>query len=107
MNLLMVARQVWQPCLAILCLGPLVGPAFGQASSWKAGVAKAIITPEKSVWLAGYGSKRPPDGKLHDLWMKALVLEDPSGKRAVLVTSDFQGVPKEMSDNVFAQLKTK
>jgi hypothetical protein len=77
------------------------------ATGWKAGVARAVITPEKAVWLAGYGSKRPPDGKLHDLWMKALALEDAAGKRVVLVTSDFQGVPKMMSDQVFAQLKQK
>ena len=75
--------------------------------TWKAGVAKAIITPETSVWLAGYGSKRAPDGKLHDIWMKALALEDSSGKRAVLITSDFQGVPKMMSDRVFEQLSEK
>jgi neutral ceramidase len=81
--------------------------AQAQELSWKAGVAKAVITPETGVWLAGYGTKRPPDGKLHDLWMKALALEDPEGKRVVLVTSDFQGVPKEMSDRVFAQLKNK
>ena len=55
---------------------------------------RTVITPETSVWLAGYGSKRPPDGKLHDLWMKALALEDNSGQRAVLITSDFQGVPR-------------
>lgn len=72
---------------------------------WKAGVAKAIITPEKAVWLAGYGSKRPPDGKLHDLWMKALALEDANGQRAVLITSDFQGVPKGMSDRAFDQIR--
>ncbi len=72
---------------------------------WKAGVAKAVITPEKAVWLAGYGSKRVPDGKLHDLWMKALALEDTAGKRVVLITSDFQGVPKGMSDLVFEQLQ--
>lgn len=72
---------------------------------WKAGVSKAVITPEKSVWLAGYGSKRAPDGKLHDLWMKALALEDNEGHRVVLVTSDFQGVPKIMSDRVFEQLQ--
>src|SRR5687768_14949905 len=72
---------------------------------WKAGVAKAVITPEKAVWLAGYGSKRVPDGKLHDLWMKALALEDGKGHRAVLITSDFQGVPKGMSDKVFEQLQ--
>ena len=75
------------------------------APVWKAGVARAVITPEKGVWLAGYGSKRAPDGKLHELWMKALALEDAAGHRVVLVTSDFQGVPKMMSDRVFAQLQ--
>jgi neutral ceramidase len=73
--------------------------------TWKAGIAKAVITPEKAVWLAGYGSKRVPDGKLHDLWMKALALEDAAGKRVILITSDFQGVPKGMSDLVFEQLQ--
>src|SRR5690349_21808020 len=88
----------------LLCSG--LYAAEQQASkttAWKAGIAKTVITPEKSVWLAGYGSKRPPDGKLHDLWMKALALEDAAGKRVVLITSDFQGVPKGMSDLVFEQ----
>ena len=82
-------------------------PAAKTAVAWKAGVAKAVITPEKAVWLAGYGSKRPPDGKLHDLWMKALALEDEAGNRAVLVTSDFQGIPKSMSDQAFEQIQKK
>lgn len=91
-----------------LILGAGILPTVhGQDASWKAGVARAVVTPEKGVWLAGYGSKRPPDGKLHDLWMKALTLEDSRGNRVVLVTSDFQGVPKEMSDRVFAELKKK
>ncbi len=77
------------------------------AAGWKAGIAKVVITPEKAVWLAGYGSKRSPDGKLHDLWMKALALEDAAGNRAVLITSDFQGVPRVMSDLVFAQVEQK
>jgi len=72
---------------------------------WKAGLAKTVITPEKGVWLAGYGTKRAPTGKIHDLWMKALALEDKAGKKAVLITSDFQGVPKSMSDRVFELLK--
>ncbi|MDP6443209.1 MAG: neutral/alkaline non-lysosomal ceramidase N-terminal domain-containing protein [Pirellulaceae bacterium] len=75
------------------------------AATWRAGVARRVITPEKSVWLAGYGTRRAPAGKLHDLWMKALALEDPDGNRVVLITSDFQGVPKVMSDRVFANLK--
>ncbi|WP_406695932.1 neutral/alkaline non-lysosomal ceramidase N-terminal domain-containing protein [Singulisphaera sp. Ch08] len=82
-------------------------PGAKLSTPWKAGVAKVVVTPEKSVWLAGYGSKRPPDGKLHDLWVKALALEDANGRRAVMITSDFQGVPKTMSDRVFALLKQK
>lgn len=74
---------------------------------WKAGVARKVITPETAVWLAGYGTRRPPDGKLHDLWMKALALEDTDGNRVVLITSDFQGVPRMMSDRVFSQLEEK
>ncbi len=91
----------------LFALTTFTSTLYAQIPTWKAGVAKAIITPEKAVWLAGYGSKRVPDGKLHDLWMKALALEDPTGQRVVLVTSDFQGVPKEMSDRVFAQLLAK
>ena len=93
---------------AVLGAGSLP-PAVAHAAegTWKAGLAKAVITPETSVWLAGYGTRRAPDGKLHDLWMKALALEDTTGHRAVLVTSDFQGVPKVMSDPVFQQVKEK
>ena len=89
-------------------LGLLItGLSAFAAPGWKAGVAKAVITPEKAVWLAGYDSKRVPNGKLHDLWMKALALEDAEGRRVVLITSDFQGVPKVMSDRVFEQLQRK
>ncbi len=77
----------------------------GGAPPWRAGVAKVVVTPDTAVWLAGYGSRRAPDGKLHDLWMKALALEDEEGRRAVMITSDFQGVPKGMSDRVFERLR--
>ena len=85
----------------------MLWPYSADAATWQAGIAKAVITPDKSVWLAGYGSKRAPDGKLHDLWVKALALEDASGHRVVLITSDFQGVPKNMSDPVFDRLQKK
>jgi hypothetical protein len=92
---------------ALLAIADDPGLADELSAAWKAGVARAVITPEKAVWLAGYGTKRVPDGKLHDLWMKALALEDSQGRRAVLITSDFQGVPKGMSDPVFEQLEQK
>jgi len=93
--------------LFTFCNFALSSAAGAEEATWKAGLAKAVITPEKSVWLAGYGGKRPPDGKLHDLWMKALALEDPKGNRVVFIASDFQGVPKDMSDRVFEQLQKK
>lgn len=88
-------------CSRVNCL------TAAEPAPWKAGIAKRVITPETAVWLAGYGTKRAPDGKLHELWMKALALEDAEGHRAVLITSDFQGVPKLMSDQVFAAAKSK
>lgn len=103
----MIRITTWVICLGAALSLSTLGMAQEPKTFWKAGVAKAIITPEKSVWLAGYGSKRAPDGKLHDIWMKSLALEAPDGKRAILVTSDFQGVPKEMSDAVFVLLKKK
>jgi neutral ceramidase len=106
-------QQVVLPAIRLACLLGMALVTFSHFSHvasaeelpWKAGLAKAIITPETPVWLAGYGSKRAPEGKLHDLWMKALALEDQQGRRAVLITSDFQGVPKSMSDQVFQQLQ--
>jgi neutral ceramidase len=100
----MTPRAPFRSVLAIIVAVASAGPAVAQDAGWKAGLARAVVTPEKSVWLAGYGSKRPPDGKLHDIWAKALALEDNAGRRVVLITSDFQGVPKEMSDRVFKRL---
>ena len=74
---------------------------------WKAGISKAIITPEKSVWLAGYGSERAPDGKLHDLWVKTLALEDQDGHRAVLVTTDHMGIPQGMYESMYRKAKER
>jgi len=68
--------------------------------AWKAGIARAVITPTTDVWLAGYGSKRAPDGKLHELWAKVLALEDGAGTRAVLVTTDHMGIPKGIYESL-------
>src|SRR5437868_2717419 len=87
-------RRVLQGMLAAAGALATRAASADSPAPWRAGIAKTVITPEKAVWLAGYGSKRVPDGKLHDLWMKALALEDDAGRRVVLITSDFQGVPK-------------
>lgn len=73
--------------------------ASAARQEWKAGAARVSITPQKSLWMAGYASrKKPSEGVAQDLYVKALALEDRSGKRAVLVTSDLVGIPAAVSD---------
>ncbi|KQS33171.1 neutral/alkaline non-lysosomal ceramidase N-terminal domain-containing protein [Dyadobacter sp. Leaf189] len=82
--------------------------AFAQNKGWKAGVSKVVITPEGPLWMAGFAVRtHASEGKLHDLWAKALALEDADGKQAVLITSDLLGFPKAMSDEIRAQLFAK
>jgi hypothetical protein len=81
---------------------------FEHTKGWKAGVSRMVITPDKPMWLAGYASRNSPsEGKLHDLWAKALVLEDANGKQAVLITTDILGMTKELTDKIRIRLKEK
>ncbi len=76
------------------------------ANQWQAGVATNKITPDYSMWLAGYGARtEPSDGTLHDLWAKALAIQDSSGRRAVLITTDLVGVPKQISDAIRGRIQ--
>ena len=75
--------------------------------AWRVGIAKVDVTPTTPVWLAGYRGIREPDGVLHPLWAKAIAFEAADGGRAVLIASDFQGVPASMSDRVFARLASE
>lgn len=73
--------------------------APGNNDTWKVGVARKNITPSSPVWMAGYSSRiSPSEGKIHDLWAKALLMEDAQGNRSVLVTMDLLGIPKDFSD---------
>src|SRR5258705_3813433 len=75
---------------------------------WKAGVAKAHITPTEPLWLAGYASRdKPADGKVMELWIKVLALEDARGHRAVILTSDTLGLSQSIYRPVAAALKEK
>jgi neutral ceramidase len=78
------------------------------AEGWKAGVARAIITPGEPIWMAGYASRdHPSEGTLADLWVKVLAIEDAKGKKVVLVTTDLLGIPKKMSDRIRNQIAVK
>ncbi|MGV8134543.1 MAG: neutral/alkaline non-lysosomal ceramidase N-terminal domain-containing protein [Mangrovibacterium sp.] len=80
--------------------------AVPQEKGWKAGTAKVIITPKESIWMGGYALRtKPAEGKLHDLWAKALFLEDATGKQALLITADLVGIPQKVSERIRDDLK--
>jgi len=95
--------------ISAIALVMLTGPRLPAAeAAWKVGGAKARITPEEPLWLAGYGGRdHPAEGTLHDLWIKVLALEAADGNRAVVLTSDLLGIPKGMYDGVCAELETR
>jgi len=79
---------------------------FGATPGWKAGRAKANITPERPIWMSGYASRdKPAQGKLTDLWAKCLVLEDANGTRAALVTMDLIGLGRTLSLRIRRQMQ--
>ncbi len=95
---------------ALVCFAACCFPVALRAdeAGWKAGVARVQITPAKLMWMSGYGDRtKPAQGKLTDLYAKALVLEDADGKRVALVTMDLVGIPRDLSQAVCADLQKK
>jgi neutral ceramidase len=82
-------------------------PACAQPG-WKAGTARVPITPKQPMWMAGYAARtKPSEGAVHDLWAKALALQDPTGRRVVLVTLDVCGIDRELSNRVRDAIKSR
>jgi len=77
----------------------------GTAGSWKAGFAKTAITPDRPMWMSGYASRnKPATGTLHDLWAKAVALEDPQGNKVILITLDLVGIDRDTSSQIRTQI---
>ena len=75
---------------------------------WKAGASRVVITPSQPMWMAGYAARnRPSEGKVHDLFAKALAFEDSHGTRLVIVTTDLIGIPRALRDSVLEAVATR
>jgi len=84
------------------------GDSIHRSPEWKAGVARVLITPEQSMWAAGYAARdHQTDSILHDLWVKALAIEDAEGSKAVLISADVLGFPKALSDQIRDRLENE
>ena len=101
-------RSYCTAALLLLGLGVFLQSPVRAESSWKAGVAKVKITPTEPIWLAGYGSRDRPTGKvLQDIFTKALALQDESGTVSVLVSTDLLGFNRAMSEEVFDRVRRR
>jgi len=105
-------RRVAQPgvlfiaVVAVCLTGSLPGAGSADdVTSWQAGFARAVITPEQPMFASGYGGRsKPSRGKVHDLYVRVAALKDPSGHRGVVIAMDLIGVPRKMADTVTAHV---
>ena len=93
----------WVLLLAIIAItsNPHPSSASNAPATFKAGLAKIVITPDKPVWMAGYASRnKPSEGKINDLQAKALAIADATGYQVVIVTTDLLGLPRALTSEV-------
>ena len=97
--------------IPVLLIGfALCAPATARPdeTELQVGLARAKITPEEPIRMAGYGSRnKPSEGVLADLYAKAMAFEDGQGERAVLLTADVIGFNAEVADFVCKQIIEK
>lgn len=75
---------------------------------WKAGSAAVDITPDEAVHLSGYASRTKPFVSVASpIYAKALALEDATGRRAVLLTTDLVGFNVPVADAILAAVTAK
>lgn len=69
--------------------------------TWQAGVATIDITPESSLWMAGFAARTQPSQSVAmPLHAKALAFKSGDQPTAVLVTADLLGVTARLTDRV-------
>lgn len=91
-------------CLFLLLPGALVA----QTPEWKAAAAKAVITPQETMYLSGFANREvPAEGAAMDLFAKTLALEDQAGTRFVMVTLDLVEVTRQLREAVAKEVKAK
>lgn len=88
--------------ITLRLLGVLVAMALvsegAMGTEIRVGVGRSVITPSYAIWMAGYASRTAPsEGKIHDLYAKAIAFEDESRTRSVIVTSDLLGIPANIA----------
>jgi hypothetical protein len=78
------------------------------ADEWKAGAASVDITPQSSLWMAGFARRtQPSQGVALPLHGKALALQSGGGPASVLVTVDLLGVTARSTNIIAAEAQRR
>ncbi len=97
--------------LHVIVVSAVVLTAATQAkaqSNWQVGSDFALITPQKSMWMAGYASRnKPSEGVASDLYAKAVILDDGAKHKAAIITLDLISVPRGLRDRVAKRVEEK
>ncbi len=91
----------------LIALLPSTAPAAEPALPYKAGVAKADVTPEHAIRLNGFGFRRTEsEGVYQKIHARALAVDD--GKApCVILTVDVLGIPADVYDELAKRLEKK
>ncbi len=55
--------------------------------------------------MAGYAARtKPAEGKIQDLWLRVMAIEDAEGNEGVIVSADVVGISRSVWDDVIARL---
>src|SRR5580765_1491264 len=85
----------------VAAIGVASRRAARAASTWRVGAATIDITPDRSLWMAGFAARtQPAQGVALALHAKALAFKCGNQPTAVLVTTDLLGVTARMTDRV-------
>ncbi|MCB1120262.1 MAG: neutral/alkaline non-lysosomal ceramidase N-terminal domain-containing protein [Verrucomicrobiae bacterium] len=71
-------------------------------------MSRIKITPEVPLPMSGYASRTDPFTSVkQDIWAKALVLEDETGHRVAIITTDLVGIYADISPAIYAGITEK
>src|SRR5918993_5491248 len=81
--------------------GAALANPLAQQAGWRAATATVDITPETSLWMAGFARRtQPSQGVAMPLHAKALALRRAGGAACVLVTADLLGLTARITGRI-------
>jgi neutral ceramidase len=84
----------------------LQGNSYSDSNGYLVGISKISITPQKNIWMSGYAARtKPAEGKEHDLYAKAVAIQDSSKNTILLITSDLIGMSRSMTNRISQKIQ--